>query len=148
MVLKKAAFGIAAAALLVASSSSAQVFPEVSVMLADNVQKAVPRVDKSTAEVVGTVQQTQSVSACGTTVTFVSLNVSGLLPGVGLPVTGGCAGSLARTCKNLKVGSRIRLQGIMTPFPDPGQDGFDACDSSTWNYFTIFQQFVVLKVLK
>ncbi len=117
-------------------------------MLADIAQKAVPKVDKSAVEVVGTVQQTQSVSSCGTTVTFISLSVKGLLPGVSLPVTGGCAGSLARTCKNLKVGSRIRLQGLMIPFPDPTQDGFDECDPNTWNYFTVLQEFVVLKILK
>lgn len=150
MVLKKAAvLGTAVTAMLAAiPSQSQQVYPGASVMLADTVQKAVPKVDKSTAEVVGSVQQTQSVTACGTTATMITLSVNGLLPGGGVPVTGTCSGPLARACKNLRVGSRIRLQGLMAPLPDPTQDGFDVCDPDTWQFFTVLQQFVVLKILK
>lgn len=147
MVLKKAAVGIAVA-VLSALPLAAQTLPDGAVRLAAETQKAVPRVDKSSVEVIGTVQQVFTRTECGVTGTLVVLNVKGVFPTGGVPVTGVCAGPLSRACKNLKVGSRMRFQGVMTPFPDPTQDGFDVCDPNTWQYFTILQSFTVTKILK
>jgi hypothetical protein len=141
-----AAFGLLM--VLCAASAFAQPLSPGAFMAAETIQKAVPKVDKSLAEVVGTVRQAIPLTECGATGTLIVLGVKGLLPGGEVPVAGFCGGTLNTPCRRLRIGSRIRLQGVMAPVPDPETEGFDPCDPSTWETFTPLQTFAVTKILK
>lgn len=144
---KKAILGVGFV-LLSSAAAGAQSLTPGAFMAAEAIQKAVPATDRSAAEVVGTVRQIIPITTCGKAGALLVIGVKGLLPGGEVPVASVCAGTLNTPCRRLRVGSRIRLQGVMGPVPDSETEGFDACDPATWEAFTPFQTFAVTKILK
>jgi hypothetical protein len=112
-------------------------------------EKAVPRTDKATAELIGTVDEVQLIVSCGQPVAFVWLTVNGIYPFL-TPAAVGCAGSLFNTCAGLRPGTRVRVQAKVVPLPDPSTPGFDACDPGTWLWQIITPAYAVAatKILK
>jgi len=89
-------------------------------------EKAVPRTDKATADVVGQILAGQVVTdyqCSGNSVLFLLIRVSGN------PVTAICSTS---ACSSLRVGQRVRLQGGLISIPNTDSPGFNPCDTSTW----------------
>lgn len=102
-------------AVMVALGSSTQV-----------IEKAVPRADKSSADVVGRILAGQVVTdhlCTGNSVLFLLIQTGGN------PVTALCG---TQACGSLRVGQRVRLQGRLISAPDVDGPGFNPCDSSTW----------------
>lgn len=89
-------------------------------------EKAVPRADKSSADVVGQILAGQVVTdyqCSGNSVLFLLIRVSGN------PVTAICSTS---ACGSLRAGQRVRLQGGLISVPNADSPGFNPCDSRTW----------------
>lgn len=110
--------------------------------------KAVPRVDKDAVEVIGTVrdlyQITDPCSGNPVLVVWVASSAAPLNP-----VGGGCAGPSLGACASLRIGQRVRFQGLLLTLPDPTVPGFNACDQGTWFLPRApLQTFLVTKVLK
>lgn len=111
-------------------------------------EKAVPRGDKDAVELIGTVTEGYSITdPCSGTPIIVVWVASKAAPLS--PVGGGCAGPSFAPCASLRVGQRVRLQGILLTLPDPTTPGFNACDPNTWFLPPVpLQTFLVTKVLK
>jgi hypothetical protein len=110
--------------------------------------KAVPRVDKDAVEVIGTVrdiyQITDRCSGNSVMVVWIASSAAPLNP-----VGGGCAGPSLSACASLRIGQRVRFQGLLLTLPDPTTPGFNACDQGTWFLPKApLQTFLVTKVLK
>lgn len=104
------------AAVMVALGNSTQV----------TVKAAVPRADKSSADVVGQILAGQVVTdhlCTGNSVLFLLVRVGGN------PVTALCG---TQACGSLRVGQRVRLQGGLISAPNVDSPGFNPCDSNTW----------------
>jgi hypothetical protein len=116
-------------------------------VLAQAGEKVVPRTDKLTAELVGTVRDTFAESPCGPQEALVVLEVNGRLP---YPMPAGvvCAGALVPQCLAFKAGQRIHVQGVLVSVPDPSTPGFNKCDPGTWTQFTPTFAFAVTKILR
>jgi hypothetical protein len=107
----------------------------------------VPKSDKNTAELIGTVVGIDVVTTeCGVTATVVALQVKkGLAFAPHLPI---CTGSLVGPCAALRIGQRVKVQGILAPLPDVDQPGFNPCDINTWDFFIPAFGFGVTKITK
>jgi hypothetical protein len=130
-----------------ATSASSSIQATVIVRGVDLV-KAVPRSDKDTVELIGTVAEAYSItdpcSGNPVRVVWVTSRAAPLNP-----VGGGCAGPSFSACASLKPGQRVRLQGILLTLPDPTTPGFNACDPGTWFLPQApLQTFLVTKVTK
>jgi hypothetical protein len=111
-------------------------------------QAKVPRGDKDSVEIIGTVADAYSItdpcSGNPVRIVWVSSKAAPLNP-----VGGGCAGPSFATCASLLVGQRVRLQGILLTLPDPTTSGFNACDPGTWFLPPApLQTFLITKVTK
>lgn len=94
--------------------------------IVEKTEKAVPRTDKASVDVVGQILAGQVVTdyqCSGNSVLFLLIRVNGN------PVTAICNNS---ACGSLRAGQRVRLQGGLISIPNPDSPGFNPCDPSTW----------------
>jgi hypothetical protein len=141
------AFGLLG--LLASTPVQAQEFEAAASVAAAHGLKAVPRSDKSSGELIGTVRSATDLGAiCGVRQTFVVLDLKGLLP-YSVPAAVYCAGgSLPGQCLALRPGQRVRFQGRLLPVADPNRPGFVACNPNTWTVFLPMMAFGATGVTK
>jgi hypothetical protein len=107
----------------------------------------VPKADKSSADVVGTVGFVVDAGfVCGqrAAIAVLAVKIGGNL----YPLDGICVGGAASTCLALKPGARVRLQGVLTPVVDVNAPGYVPCDPSTYEYLPAVTAFGVTKITK